>query len=230
MGEKILNHLGLKLISLCLACLVWFYVTNRKETEITFSLPFRLESIPQNKEISWQSDEYANVRVRGSPLEMRGLTPQQIQVYLDLAGAQVGDNIYYLSAQNVRLPKGLEVAHTIPSHVTLRVEKSLIKQVLVRPNLTGELMSGYNLKKVEISPPTVEIKGGSSAVEAIGHVETYPIDLSGIKEDTTRVIFLRPPDEPVRFLQVIFVNVNILLENPQEQEVTENVQPESTNQ
>ena len=227
MGKRVFDHIGLKLVSFGLAFLVWFYVTSREKSEVTFSVPLRLNTVPQGMEVSWRSNKYVNVRVQGSPSEMKGLTPQEIQVQLELAGAQIGDNVYFLSDQNVRLPEGLGVASTTPSYVTLRMEKSHTKQVLVRPNLSGNLGEGYRLKKVDISPPTVEIRGTSSAVNAIERVETYPIDLSGIKENTTRAVSLRPPEKQVHFLQKRPYSATILVEGPPEEEATEDLQAES---
>ena len=225
MGKRAFDHLGLKLISLGLAIGVWFYVSNREKSEVTFSVPIRLETIPQGMEVSWQSNKYVNLRVRGSPLEMKGLGPQRIQVYFDLAGAQLGENVYYLSPQNVRLPEGMEVANLIPSHMTLRMEKSRTKRVPVQPNLFGRPGEGYRLNKVEINPPTVEVRGASSIVGLIERVETYPIDLSGIKEDTTRAVFLRPPDRLVHFLQRSPYYARILVEGPPDKEIPEHIQP-----
>lgn len=87
-----------------------------------------------------------------------------------------------------------------PSTVEVNIEvrpKTGIKEVVILPQITGYVASGYRIREVRLAHATVSITGGSEVVEKTMSVTTAPIDVSNLSESITQTV------------QVIFPN-NIL--------------------
>ncbi|MGH7387094.1 MAG: hypothetical protein ACREIZ_01375, partial [Candidatus Methylomirabilales bacterium] len=51
------------------------------------------------------------------------LDPSQLQVSIDLNRASAGFKRYSISAKNIKLPVGLQIAGTNPAHIELNLRK-----------------------------------------------------------------------------------------------------------
>jgi YbbR domain-containing protein len=66
--------------------------------------------------------------------------------------------------------------------------------VRVVPHVRGAPAEGYLLRKIVVAPPTVELKGPRSSVEAWDTIHTDPVDISGSRQTVTQTVPLVLPD------------------------------------
>lgn len=209
--KKLFDNLGIKILSLVLAVILWIFVTSQERSEVGFSIPIQLKNIPESLEILRTSAEYMNVRISGPGAIIKGITPQQVQVTIDLKDAKEGQTYYQISQGDISLPKGVEPSRISPNDITIEMEKTLRKKVLITPAFVGKLNQDFKLEKVEVSTKYVEISGPRSLIDLINQVESTPTDLSSITKDTEKEITLKVPAEPIRVLQrsPIYLNIQV---------------------
>jgi hypothetical protein len=64
-SQLFVHNLGLKVVSLSIAVLLWVAITSAPRAEIGFTVPIELLNIPDGFEINTDSSAQAQVRVRG---------------------------------------------------------------------------------------------------------------------------------------------------------------------
>jgi len=105
------SNLGLKLLSLFLAFVVWLVVSApRREnvSERAFAAPLSLIGIPRELVITTSVPDTVNVRLRGRASDLRTLSSQNLEVTLDLRWIQPGDAQVTLRPQAINVPQLLD--------------------------------------------------------------------------------------------------------------------------
>jgi YbbR domain-containing protein len=179
------QNLLLMAVSVGLAVLLWFLVSEEERSEIILSTPLEYRGLPKGFEILSDGGllTTVNVWVRGTTATIKNLQPHEVRAWVDLAGAGPGDRILELSSANVQVPYDFAVLRISPSQIRLRIEQIVTRRVPVMPQLEGKPPDGYALVGTFVTPPEVEIVGPKSAVDAIKRVITDSIDLSTIKSE-----------------------------------------------
>ncbi|MFN2158706.1 MAG: YbbR-like domain-containing protein [Anaerolineales bacterium] len=139
----------------------------------------------------------------------------RVQVNLDISGRT--ENINSSLPLNVLNPEGgnVDEISLSPPETTAILPISLLggfKNVVVKVNTTGQIAEGYRLTNVSVTPPTITVfSEDPRMVEDLpGFVDTQPVDLSGLIDDSEFSIGLRLPEgiTPVRDPKVL-VQVSI---------------------
>jgi len=81
-----------------------------------------------------------------------------------------------------------------PSKVAIAVTMSKVpnkKTVEIKPQIYGDVGSGFVLKRIATEPETIEVQGPSQELEKIDAVSTLPINLSGLTKDSTQEVKLQ---------------------------------------
>jgi YbbR domain-containing protein len=178
--KYVLHNLGLKLLSLAIAVLLWLAVTRDPAAEVFFNVPIEFHNTPEHLEISSETMPQVQVRVRGPVRLVRELAPTEVHAVIDLANARVGEHTYDLTAKQLHVRDGIEVVQTIPSQIRLSFDTRATREIPVQPRVMGTFASGYHLAKVEASPATVTIVGPSKHVQEVDSAVTDPVDASGV--------------------------------------------------
>lgn len=200
----------LKIASLFIAIVLWFFVVIKGQTEITMSVPLELKYIPRGLGVESKSIAQVNVSVKGFEQIIKNLKPYDVKVSVDLSKAKKGMNVIYLSSKDVILPSSLTLTSIEPSSVKVRLDEIRVKKVSVVPEIIGEPEKGYIIETIRIEPSTVEIEGLRSQIEKLRYIKTEPLPLDNIKADMTFTALLEPPAGYVR-INPESVKVKVLL-------------------
>lgn len=200
----------LKIASLFIAIVLWFFVVIKGQTEITMSVPLELKYIPRGLGVESKSIAQVTVSVKGFEQIIKNLKPYDVKVSVDLSKAKKGMNVIYLSSKDVILPSSLTLTSIEPSSVKVRLDEIRVKKVSVVPEIIGEPEKGYIIETIRIEPSTVEIEGLRSQIEKLRYIKTEPLPLDNIKEDMTFTALLEPPAGYVR-INPESVKVKVLL-------------------
>jgi hypothetical protein len=171
------RDLALRLASLALAAGLWFVIAGRQTAERGLAVPVELRNVPRALELTGEPVDSIVVRVRASPGLIDTLDPGRVLATIDLAGAQQGEKIVQLTPAQIRVPFGFRVVRITPSLLTLRLESTRHKAILVEPRIVGRPAAGYELAEVTSEPAEVQIAGPSSNVEAVASAFTEPISV-----------------------------------------------------
>src|SRR5207237_8407937 len=153
----------LKLVSVGLAAMLWMFVAKETSSEIGMEVPLEYRNIPPQLEITGDTTNMVQVRLRGSSNVIRDISAKEVSTTIDLSKMRPGEKIVPLSPQNVQAPFGAEVIRVNPSSVRFSLERSLVKTVPVVPTISGQPGDGFE-STIKISPARVDVEGPESRV------------------------------------------------------------------
>ena len=195
------RHLGLKVLALGLATLVWVTVAGEQIVERSLRVPLEFRNIPGQLEIVGDPPDTVDVRVRGSSAILSRVQPGEIVAVLDLSAARAGSRLFHIRADEVRAPFGIEVAQVVPPTIAIEVEKSARRRIPVVPAVQGEPAPGFVAGRISANPATVEIVGPDTRVRQIAEATTEPVSLAGARSRVLDVVTVGVADSSVRLVQ-----------------------------
>ncbi len=176
----------MKLISILLAVILWYFVVSERSGETTISIPLDFHNIPTSLIIIKNPLESINVRIGGPATLLRGLSPKDVKAIIDLSNAKPGLAEFAIQAEQITLPRGLRVTMISPASIMLRLEELLSKKLPVEAILIGKPSEGFEITGVSIDPPVVEIVGAQNELKRLKSISTEEIDISGLNKDSVK--------------------------------------------
>jgi len=195
------RHLGLKLMAIALAMMLWLIVAGDHLVERSLRVPLEYRNIPSELELIGDPPTEVEVRLRGSSALLGRLEPRDIVAVLDLAAARPGSRMFHLRSDEVRAPYGVEVAQVIPGTLAVDLEKSGRRTVPVVPALDGEPAPGFVIGRVTSEPPTVEVAGPESRLKQLTGATTEPVLITGSRARVHDIVTVGMTDSAVRLVQ-----------------------------
>ncbi|HXW07956.1 MAG TPA: CdaR family protein [Vicinamibacterales bacterium] len=195
------RHLGLKVLAIALATLLWLTVAGEHEVERTLRVPLEFRNTPAALEIVGEPPSTVDVRLRGSSTTLSRLEPGEVVTVLDLSGARPGSRLFHLRADEVRAPYGVRIAQVVPSTLSLVLEQSLTRAVPVVPATEGDPAPGYVTGSISAEPSTVEVVGPESSVRQLASATTEPVVIQGVRGRVRDVVTVGVEDAAVRLAQ-----------------------------
>lgn len=211
--RHVINNLGLKILSLLIAVLLWMAIAVEPKPEVAITVPIEFHNSPDNLEISSESIPQVQVLVKGPSGIVHSLGTAEVHAMIDLASATPGEHTYDLSPARVRVPRDVEVLQAIPSQFRISFDYRATKKVEVRPRVIGATAPGFRMQDVTVDPPTVTLVGPQKRVEAIESVITDPVDASGVMGRATFNTHVYVSDPLVRLLNPSVVHVTVVTDS-----------------
>lgn len=211
-----LRNIGLKFLSISIATLLWLVVAGDRVVERAIRVPIEFQNLPSGLEITGDSPESVDVRLRASSGTLGRLSPGDMAAVIDLRTARPGRRLFHLTQSMIKVPYGVEVVQVAPATLPIAFENSAVRVVRVQPSIEGRPAPGYEVGSIATNPATVEIVGPESSLRGLNEAMTEPISIN----DATR---------PVR--EVVTVGVadpRVRLRSPQTAEVTVQIVTGST--
>lgn len=204
------RNLGLKVLALALASLLWLTVAGEHVGERVMRVPLEFHNIPQDLEIVGDTPTSVDVRVRGSSGVISRLEPGEVAASLELGGARPGSRLVHID--EVRAPYGVDVVQVTPSTVPLELEKTASRVVPVMPQLDGEPAPGFVVGRVSAQPATVRVIGPESRVRQLSEAMTEPVVVTGARERVRDTVTIGLADSAVRLLEPQQAAATVLVE------------------
>jgi len=205
------RHLGLKLLSIALAALIWLLVSGERIVERALRIPLEFTNLPAELEFVGDTPDVVDVRVRGSSGALRRVAAGELVAVLDVQAARPGRRLFHLTGEDVRLPFGLEIVQITPSNVFVAFEEAATKAVPVIPELDGEPEAGYLVGTVSADPATVEVIGPATAVARLTEAMTEPVSVAGRSETLTETVTVGVSDPSVRLQAPVNAKVTVTI-------------------
>jgi len=195
------RHLGLKIVALTMATLLWLTVAGEHIVERIIRVPVEFRNIPSELEVVGDPPDTVDVRLRGSSTFISGLDPGEVVAVLDLDKARPGSRLFHIRNEDVRSPFGVEVTQVVPATVGVELEKSARRVVPVVAQVEGDPAPGFVVGPIVAEPSTVEVVGPESRVKRLAQAITEPIDLDGASADVRDVVTIGLTDAAVRLVE-----------------------------
>lgn len=182
----ITSNVGLKVISVMIAILLWGVVLGSRSVKVTKEIP--IEVIPHpDLIVANDIPEKISFELSGPKAFLRTILDRpENPIRIDLVGRKPGNVTYRFFSDNIRLPIGVRVLSITPASIQIRLEAMKRKEVPVRVEFRGVAQEGYKIVKTTVVPERVRIKGADSRLDGVNEIMTTPIDVSGIHQTVER--------------------------------------------
>ena len=203
------RQLGLKILAITLAAVLWLTVAGEHVVERSLRVPLEFRNIPEALEIVGNTPDTVDVRLRGSSAVLSRLQSGEIVAVLDLSSARSGSRLFHIRSDEVRAPFGVEVSQVVPTTLALELEKSARRTVPVAPVIDGEPAPGFVVGKYSADPASVEIVGPESHVRQVAEATTEPVSVKDARSRIRDKVTIGIVDASVRLAQVQSANVTV---------------------
>jgi YbbR domain-containing protein len=198
MASPFVRNIGLKLLSVCIAGLLWLVVAGEHVAERVLRIPVELQGLPSDLEIVTNPPETVEVRLRGSSGTLSRLGPGEVTAVIDLRTARMGRRLFHLTPAIVSAPYGLETVQVSPATLAMEFEPTGVRIVRVEPTIDGRPAKGFEVVSVQADPETVEVAGPASALKQLREAITEPIAVTDRTETVREVVTVGVADPTVR--------------------------------
>jgi hypothetical protein len=214
-AEDLRHNLGLKVLSVALAALLWSFVHGAKVVERELVLPLRCINLADSLALAADPPRAARVLVSGAAQDfvLRRLLPGA-ELRVDLAHAR--PPLVRVTPTVTEVAMGGATRLTVvrilePGVLDLAIEPRAERRLSVRVVLRGEPAPGWKLGAApRAEPAEVRCIGAASRVELLREVTTAAIDVGGRSDDVRATVDLVPPAAAV-VLEPAAVRVHVEL-------------------
>jgi len=181
---------ALKVISIVAALIMWLYVMNEQNPQVTYvirDVPVKLQNLDESKfALKDGSEEYkVNVKVKGRRSLVADLKPGDIEANVNLRGRMEGDNLIRV---DVSTPNNVELVDVSPREIMVTLDAIVEEQLPVSVDVAGVPAAGFAVDKAISKPQAVVVNGPRSLVNAVKKVSAS-IDVS---DKTSTVVTTLP--------------------------------------
>ncbi len=192
------RHVGLKLLSICIAGLLWLVVSGERVVERVLRAPVEFQNLPAGLELVGNPPDTVEVRVRGSSGALSRMGPGDMSTVLDLRTARPGRRLFHLTPSQVSVPYGIGVVQVGPSTVTMEFEASGTRMVKVEPAVEGHPAQGFEVTSVTVEPTEVEVTGPEGALKRLASAVTEPVSITDQTRPVREIVTIGVPDASLR--------------------------------
>ena len=121
-ASRLVEHWQLKLLSLVFAIALWIFLVVEDKGEAVYTVPLDVKNVPPGTEVTALGAEAVAVRVHGLRHVLNRLDERELHATANLAGARPGDVLVRIRAEDITVPRGVEVVRVTPSQVRATLE------------------------------------------------------------------------------------------------------------
>lgn len=206
------HNLGLKIVSIALATVLWMAVAHDPVAEIAIEVPIEFRNVPNDLEINTEHIPQAQIRLRGPERLVRRLQASDVHPEIDLAGARPGERTFDLTAQQIHKPYELDVVQVVPGQFHLTFDTRMIRSVPIRPRVMGSFAAGYSIDRILAEPAMTTVIGPRARVAAVENATTDPVDVSGLMEQGTFATHAYVPDPLIQVVDPGSIRVTVIMQ------------------
>ena len=185
------RNLGIKLIALMLALIIYVHVATDRDQELNFKVPLRLVGLSDTLSLMSPVPKEVLVGFRGKGREIYMALFRGSRAELDLSDAGPGTVRHMFSPRDVKLPVGLNVSvadvvspETLVVQVDHRIQRRLPVRVIVA--------AGSPERRLRTEPDSVSVDGPEAILAPLEWVPTEPFPAGGDADHKERLAAVRP--------------------------------------
>jgi YbbR domain-containing protein len=189
------NQNVLKIISVVAAIIMWLYVMNEQNPQVTYvvrDVPVKMLNLDESKfAIKDNSTDFTvNVKIKGRRSLVLDLKPEDINAEVSLRGRMEGDNSIRV---DVTVPSNVELLEVTPREIMVALDAIIEEQMPVFVDVVGTPELGFAAVAPSTKPQAVVVKGPRTMVNAVKRVSTS-IDITGYNSTIVSTLPIRVLD------------------------------------
>ncbi len=179
----LVQNWGLKIVSLIIAMVVWFYASGEGTEQITLRVPLDINVKNENMILTKGVTQSLRVVFQGPKSDINLLSSQDIRANHQVDyGVESGEYSFQVGRENFQLPSSnVRIQEIYPRTFRVTLDQRVTKKLKVIPNIQGEPATGFSYIESEIliDPNVVLVQGAQSRLEELEVIQTEPIDIVG---------------------------------------------------
>jgi len=214
LSAVLFRNLGTKLLALAIACVTWYLLTGERRERISersYRIPLSIVNIPPRTLIVSPLPDAVDVRVRGAFTPLRQLDPGKLEAVIDLLDAVPGEKRYVLDAEDINVPRDVEVIATSPQEIRVVLDSLAEKVLPVVADIVGTPALGSRVEEVLVEPRQALVAGPAKTLAGMNQIRTEPVSVEDQNASFQVSATLAPQAAGVRVRegQVVTVKVRI---------------------
>ncbi len=179
---RLRNNLFLKVLSLIISIFIWLWIQANEEKSISAKLVLNYK-LPEGLVEVAEAPKAILLEIQGSKGRIRQLDNTILYTTIDLSDSIKGTNTIDLSLQSIdNTPEGIVISRYIPPVLDIILDKPMVRDVQIKPNLVGSPAKGWKITSVNIEPKSVPIRGARQLLKNLTEVTTQVINIDKISE------------------------------------------------
>jgi YbbR-like protein len=204
------NNLGLKVLSLITAVILWAVVMGEQRAERVVSARLEFQDLPQGLSLAARSGGSVLLRLQGSKRLLAGVQLDEVAVSLKARDVREGNLVVPVAPADILgAPRGVEVVDISPQSFRLQLEAIVRREVQVQPRIEGAPGPGFVVRTVRFDPRAVKIEGPRSEVRAVVQAYTLPVSVEGRTRGFSARTALEPAGRQVQYVDEAPIQVSI---------------------
>lgn len=187
-----MKNLGLKLFSVFIAILMWYYVANNVMIA-TISVPVEIENPPPDKIIVSSFSQQVQVKVSGPAFMVSGFVSSPPVFKITVPHDVDSQYVVTLRGDELSFPSAIRVIAIEPNDIEIKFDDRISRSVAIEVPVLGPIDEDWRVDAVRPSPEKVVVTGPRKEVNGISRIETTPIDMREIKGNQKLETKLRRP-------------------------------------
>lgn len=200
--------LFLKILSVFLAVILWFFVAGGDRDALGLevvrsfdNIPLSIRNLGEDLVVVEKVDE-VKIYLQGMQAAFDGLTPADLEAYVDLQGCQEG---WHEIRINATAPPGVSVVRIEPARANFLLDNLVSRQMEIEKNYQGEPAEGRVITQSNFEPDYVFVQGPGRKVDQVERV-VFMLDLEGAEEDiVAQSVSLFPVDKGFKHVEGLTV-------------------------
>jgi YbbR domain-containing protein len=192
------RDVGLRFLALALAVGLWIFVNAGERGSVeALDVPVNYTGLPAGMVIVNRPPTQVKIEVTGPRTLLSLLDPERLALKIDLHAVATGQSDFKIDPPMFNVGRNTTVTSISPDQLSIDIDRMETRDVPVHLAVEGRVEQGYTISSVDITPPTVTVVGPSRFVATLSFLRTEPFELRGLTADTSRRVFIEPPDPSV---------------------------------
>lgn len=164
----------LKLLSLVLAVMLWYTVSEIGEPKKDISITLSVSHVAKDTAIMKIDPEKVIITVSGRVSILKDIKDDDVRISVNLNGAKEGENIFPLTKANVTIPRGVEVEEIKPSTAKVVIDRIIEKKLKTVARVDKKWTGRYGV--VSWSPQYIIAEGPRKVLDKQTLIESIPVN------------------------------------------------------
>lgn len=189
MKKRLMNNLGMKLISLALAIVFWLVVVSLEDPDGTRSYEIPVtrinEDLIRENNMTYEvvSGNTVTVTIRARQSILRDLSAKDFEATADFSKLSFVGAVP-IDVQVNRYASQVTIISGTNNVMQISIEELGTADIMITARTTGSVAGGKALGQLSVQPNMIHIEGAATTVEKIATV-CAEVNVSGLSEDTS---------------------------------------------
>ena len=153
--------------------------------EKVVTVPVEYTASPAHLVLAGDKSKDVRIHLSGPKSDLNSVSPEQVNVKIDLSKAVAGKQTFLITQDNIRLPRGVSLLDVVPQRIELELTEILEHEITIRPQLVGKLPANLTIRSIEVIPEKLKVLSPvTQKKEVAASIITTPIYLESITDDT----------------------------------------------